>query len=582
MCSMTRILVIEDEATVRDTVQDILALENFDTLTAENGLIGLQLARHYHPDLIICDVMMPELNGHEVLSALLQDSATARIPFIFLTAKADRTDMRQGMTLGADDYLTKPFTPTELIQAIHSRLKKQTAIAQPYAEQIQQLQVGVDYLLNYNSLTQLPNQHFLEQQLAQLQTEVSLNNKMLPLLLFHLDQFDRLTEILGYEFGDKLLIAAANRLLEASTIASSIDLIAHIRNNHLALLLHPTCHETVESIAKSILASLISPFLINNHQVFLTASIGIALGAHASQTPKSLIAQAEIAVAHVRQQGGNLYLVYTPTLQPPVVRQLDLEASLRYALERHEFQVYYQPKIELQNQTIVGAEALLRWFHPQEGLISPAEFIPIAEATGLITSIGEWVLRTACNQAIAWHQAGYTTFHVAINLSALQLSQPNLTEMIVQVLTETGLDPRFLDLEITESLLMQNPQSALQILTNLKALGIRISIDDFGVGYSSLSYLQHFPFDHLKLDRCFVRNIANNPRNQTITTAVIQMAHGINLKVIAEGVEAENDLNFLQQQGCDLVQGYWFSPPVPAEQFQALLPLHTLDKFCVG
>lgn len=399
---MKKILVIEDDYVIRENLLKILKAERFDVMGAENGMQGLSLAMSNLPDVILCDVLMPELNGYGVLMALRANPATATVPFVFLTGKADRAEIRQGMELGADDYLTKPFTKAELVGAIAIRLKKQEAFAELY-----------------NTL--------------------------------------------------------------------------QIQSNELII----------------------------------------------QQNADEKLAQ--------------------------------LKTSLYSALKREEFLVYYQPQISMNTGKIVGAEALVRWKHHEKGLIPPTEFIPVAEKTGFIIPLGEWILQTACKQVQAWKNDGFSGLRVAVNLSPRQFHQPDLSSRVAQILEKIGLEPSSLELELTESLMVEDVSSAIATLTQLKNLGISLAIDDFGTGYSSLSYLTQYPFDALKIDRSFVRNITDDCKNAPIVKAIIEMAHSLRLKVIAEGVETETEKDFLWRSECDVMQGYLFSPPLSAADFEKLL-----------
>lgn len=385
------VLVIEDEAPIREIIYEMLEEANFKVITAENGRQGLSLAHEQMPDLVLCDVMMPGLDGYEVLTQLRQNLSTALTPFIFLTARADRPDIRRGMTLGADDYLTKPFTQHELLEAIEVRLNKQQLM---------------------HTLYTLPEE-------PQLPTK-------------------------------------------------------------------------------------------------------------------------EVAIA---------------------------ERELQLALQREEFQLYYQPQIDLQTGALFGAEALLRWQSPVRGMVSPAEFIPLAEATNFIIPLGQWVLQTACYQIKSWLESGLQPLLLSVNLSSAQFNQNDLVSHIAQILQETQVPPHLLGIELTESLLVKDVEQAIQRLKELRQLDLHVSIDDFGTGYASLGYLQHFPFDVLKIDRCFIRNINENRTNAAITTAVIHMAHDLSLSVIAEGVETGAEKDFLTEHDCNGMQGFLISPPLPAQEF---------------
>ena len=568
---MNKILVIEDEEPVLAGMSALLTAENFDVIGAENGKVGVKLAIKNQPDLIICDVTMPELDGYGVLRELRQNPATAMIPFIFLTAKSTKSDLRQGMELGADDYLTKPFTRDELLGAIAARFKKHTVMFEHYSTELKHTEEKVNHLVYYNNLTDLPNRLSLQEQFYQAIAHIDKlpSQSSISILSISLDRFSRVNDFLGYTLGDLLLKSVAERL---TMCVSSGDFVAHLQADIFAIILL-TDDKTKSDVGviHDILNTISQPFMLEGHEVFITASIGISRYPSDGGDIDTLIKNASLATFGAKKQGGNTYQFYTSDMQADSVDQLALESSLRRALEREEFQVYYQPQVELKTGNIVGVEALIRWQHPELGLISPATFIPLAEETGLIMPIGEWVLKTACAQTKAWQTAGFSSLRVAVNLSCRQFNQANLGESIVEILNNTGLAPQFLELEITESVLTQNESAAIKTLNKLKLLGIEISIDDFGTGYSSLSYLKKFPFSTLKIDRSFIRNINTDARCKNITMAIIQMSQKLNLKVIAEGVEAAEEVCFLCQHDCDEVQGYLFCRPVPPEELEKLL-----------
>ena len=583
---MKKILVIEDEEFVRENILELLDVEGFEVIGGENGQIGVDLAKTMIPDLILCDVMMPGLDGYGVLTALRQDSLTASIPFIFLTAKAAKADFRQGMELGADDYITKPFTRAELLGAIASRLKKQAALEQRYHTELQQAKDQLNYLIHYDSLTNLPNQLSLRERFKQVQPIDSRDQKLVTVLSLGLDRFNQINDNLGHAVGDLLLKAVADRITAS---VGSQDIVARLNAAQFAIILswekppfvledkQETCSPTtqykkdVARVAQTILTSLSQTFELANQELFITASIGIAVYPRDGTQIEQLLNHANTAMTQAKQHGGDQYQFYSAAFNIGSSERLALQSSLRHALERQELLVYYQPQVNLKTGKIVGTEALVRWQHPERGLVSPDKFIPIAEETGLIVPIGEWVLKTACQQTKIWQDAGFKALRVAVNLSSRQFSQIDLRHQLVAILMETGLDPKYIELELTESMLVQNTEVAIRRLNALKSLGVEIAIDDFGTGYSSLSYLQQFPFDILKIDRCFIRNITENPSNSAITKAIIEMAKTLNLKLVAEGVETESELSFVCQNQCDGMQGYLFSRPLPAHEFQQLL-----------
>lgn len=570
---MTKILVIEDEELVRDNLVELLDDENFEVIAAENGSVGVELARQKLPDLIVCDVMMPGLDGRGVLKQLRSDPQTARIPFIFLTAKATNADLRAGMELGADDYLTKPYKGDELLRAIAARLEKQAAVVAHYTTALQQAAQQLHHLVHYDLLTNLPNRLLLRSQFEQVlnapASPGNANRQLVPVLCLGLDRFHRLLDVLGMTCGDTLLLAVAQRLRDC---LSERDPLSRLEDDRFAIVLAGADRrQQIIQVVQTLLDTIARPFAVEGRDLYLTASIGIACYPHNGKTIDLLLQAALQGMSQAKQQGGNQYQFYTATLHVGSLDRLTLETSLRSALERDEFEVYYQPQVKLADGQIVGAEALLRWQHPERGLIPPDKFLSVAEETGLIVPIGEWVLQTACRQFQVWQQLGYAQLRLAVNLSGRQFIQPSLRQLLIDISMEVGFDLRYLELELTESIVVQNPEFSLRTLSALKALGVRIALDDFGTGYSSLNYLKTFPFDSLKIDPCFIKDLTSDETNVVLTTAIIKMARQLNLKTIAEGVDAEAELDFLYQQACDEMQGYFFSPPVPAAVFKKML-----------
>jgi len=566
---MKKILVIEDEEFVRENIVELLDAEGFEVFDADNGYRGLDVARMKLPDLILCDVMMPELDGFGVLKMLRKDGVLSAIPFIFLTAKAAKSDFRQGMELGADDYLTKPFTRTELLGAIATRLQKQATVKNRYHVELEQAKSQLNYLIHNDSLTKLPNRLSLQEQFKQIQQHNLNNQQLVTVLCIGLDRFNQINDNLGHTIGDSLLQAVAERL---SSCIGSQNTVARLNADQFVVVLSTIQHrKEAANFAQLILNKLSEIFRLAEQEIFITASLGIALYPRDGKEIEQLINHAHTAMIKAKQQGGDHFEFYTAAYNIGSSDRLALQTSLRYALERDELEVYYQPQVNLQTGEIFGAEALVRWHHPDRGIVSPNKFIPIAEETGLILAIGEWVLYTACKQVKIWQNSGFPNLQIAVNLSSRQFSQLDLRQQLVQILIKTGIDPRFIELELTESMLAQNTEVAIRRLNALKALGVKIAIDDFGTGYSSLSYLQQFPFDVLKIDRCFIRNITENANNAAITQAIIAMAKSLNLKLIAEGVETAAELSFVCQHKCDGMQGYLFSRPVPVQEFYKLL-----------
>lgn len=421
----------------------------------------------------------------------------------------------------------------------------------------------------HDALTGLPNRMLLNDRLTLTLAHAHRSQQMVALLFLDLDRFKKINDTLGHNVGDRLLQAVAKRL---TALVREGDTVARMEGDEFILLLPGIARaEDVARIARRILEAFKHPWMLDGQELHITASIGIALYPGDGEDAETLLKNAGIAMYRAKKQGRNNYQLYNQIMNVRTTKRLALGNSLRHALEREEFVVYYQPQVNISTGEITGVEALVRWQHPDLGLLSPAEFIPLAEETGLIIPIGEWVLRTACAQNKAWQDAGYRPVTVTVNISARQFQQQNLVETVGRVLKETGLDPHYLVLEITESAAMQNADLTIATLRSLKEIGIHISIDDFGTGYSSLSYLKYFPLDTLKIDGSFVQDLTTDPNNAAIVTAIITMAHSLKLKVIAEGVETQEQFTFLKQQKCDGIQGYLFSEPLPAGAFEKML-----------
>lgn len=432
-----------------------------------------------------------------------------------------------------------------------------------------QAEERIHYLAFHDTITELPNRVSFEERLTKGVSQAELSGKPLAVMFLALDRFKKFNDTLGHIIGDQLLRRVAERL---STFVREGDVIACFTSDEFAFLLKDIRDaDDAAEVARGLQGVLEPSFEIEDQELYVTASIGIGLYPHDGEDAQSLLKNSGAALYRAKQQGGNNYQFYTADMNERALKRLALENQLRWALERKEFRVYYQPQMRIDTGQISGMEALVRWQHPELGLVSPVEFIPLAEDTGLISPIGEWVLRTACAQTKSWHECGFASLHVSVNLSPRQFQQSDLLSMIERQLSETGLDPAFLELEVTESSVMKNPDSAISTLRELKEMGIKISIDDFGSGYSSLSYLKHLPIDVLKIDQSFVRDMTTDPKDAAIVMAIIQLAHSLQLKVNAEGVETDEQLRFLRLLRCDEMQGYLFCEPLPVEAFEQLL-----------
>jgi diguanylate cyclase (GGDEF)-like protein/PAS domain S-box-containing protein len=425
----------------------------------------------------------------------------------------------------------------------------------------------LNYMAFHDDLTGLPNQRLFRKELRVALKQAS-NKKEMALLFLDLDRFKHVNDSLGHAAGDKLLQIIADRLNKKIPKNSTL---ARMNGDEFVLLLPKiVCRNEVEQLAQELLQDLAIPVGLEGYDFHITSSIGIALYPYDGKDVEVLIKNADIAMHRAKLQGKNTYTFYAPTMDHNASERVALENDLRKGLENEEFVVYYQPQFNIKTGQIIGAEALVRWQHPTQGIISPQTFIPLAEETGLIVPLGEWVLRTACEQNKAWQRTGYVFMPIAVNLSMRQFMQDNLVDQIAQILKETGLDSKYLELEITESMTI-NEEHSIHTLEQLHNLGIRVCMDDFGTGYSSLSYLKKLPISKLKIDRAFVWDINTDSNDNQIITTIIAMAHNFNLSVVAEGVETEEQIDFLRKHHCEFVQGFLLSHPLPKEELEKLI-----------
>ncbi|MGH8750385.1 MAG: putative bifunctional diguanylate cyclase/phosphodiesterase [Burkholderiales bacterium] len=422
----------------------------------------------------------------------------------------------------------------------------------------------LSYLANHDALTGLPNRLLMEDRLRQVIAQAHRNGQLAALMLIDLDEFKMINESLGHHAGDVLLMEVARRIKQC---AREGDTVARLGGDEFAVILQNAgTVEHVSGVAQMILEEFARPLTIERQEVFTSASIGISLYPNDGSEPDILVKHADTAMYSSKKLGRSNHRFFTDDLNTKVRERIVLENGLRTAIQRNELRLYYQQKVAIASGRIIGVEALLRWQHPQLGLISPEIFIPIAEETGLIVPIGEWVMRTACEQIHLWHAASHK-LHVAINLSPYQFREEGLCDKLVAIMRQNAVPAGWLQVEITESLLMENAEKAIAALNILKSHGVAIAIDDFGTGYSSLSYLGRLPLDILKIDQSFVHNIANDEGNTAIVRAILALSKSLGMKVVAEGVECVNELDFLRAHDCDFAQGFLFSPPVESAAF---------------
>jgi diguanylate cyclase (GGDEF)-like protein/PAS domain S-box-containing protein len=432
----------------------------------------------------------------------------------------------------------------------------------------------LDYLAHYDALTGLPNRALLNDRLRQTTIAAGRHERVVTVMFLDLDRFKTINDTLGHDVGDLVLRTVADRL--AACVREG-DTVARLGGDEYAIILADMAQSRdAMGIAQKILDRVREPISLAGHELVISASIGITLYPADDARIEHLLKNADTAMYRAKEQGRNTYQFYTADMNAEAVLRLTLETDLRRALEHGEFLLHYQPQIDLKSGALIGMEALIRWRHPGERLVPPATFIPLAEDTGLIVPIGQWVMRTACAQNKAWQDAGLPALRVSVNVSARQFRQKSFPETVAAILRETGLGPAYLELEVTESLMMDHVEAAIMTLKEFHGMGIKLSIDDFGTGYSSLSYLRRFPIDSIKIDRSFIGSLATDSDQTAIVVAMISLAHTLRLRVVAEGVETAGQAAFLCEHGCDEGQGYLFSKPLAAELLVSLLRTGTL------
>ncbi|MBI5910497.1 MAG: EAL domain-containing protein [Betaproteobacteria bacterium] len=427
----------------------------------------------------------------------------------------------------------------------------------------------LDVLANYDALTSLPNRALFRQRLQRSLVHAQRYNEGLAVVLIDLDRFKNVNDTLGHEVGDRVLRAVAERL---KGCLREVDTLACLGGDEFAVLIEQVSDtRVVGSVARKLLQTVADLLVLDEQEYHITASIGISTYPADGSDGATLLKNADIAMHRAKERGMNNAQFYAAAMNAHSMARLSLETGLRHALERGEFLLHYQPKVDIVSGRIAGMEALVRWERPGSGMVPPADFIPLAEETGLIVPIGAWVLKAACERNRAWQRQGMPPLRVAVNLSARQFVQANLVSDVARVLDASGLAPAWLELEITESMVMGDPERAIQTLRQLKSMGVALAIDDFGTGYSSLGYLKRFPIDNIKIDRSFIKDIPRNNDDATITRTIIDLTHNLRLKVVAEGVETAAQLNFLREHGCDEMQGYYFSRPLAEDAFSTLV-----------
>jgi len=569
-CTAARIVIVDDEPLNSAELEAFLrSLGYRHVVTVAPGTDTLDTLRDERPDLVLLDLAMRQPTAFDVLGWMNTDRLLRHVPIVVVTERDERQDRLRALQLGAGDYLVKPIDPTDL------ELRLRNTLTTKFHH---------DRLAYTDGLTGLPNRESSLHRLEWALKFARRHNTAGAVLQIGLDRFKHINDALGPAMGDELLRAVGLRLL---TCIRDTDLVMRDTSSETAaqvargdgdeftvLLPAMTRSDHASIVAKRIVESMAEPFMLVGHELFVTCQVGIAAFPTDTLDKDMVLRQAKLAMRHGRAAGetaGSGFRFYSQELNSRSSNRLTLERELHHALERNELVLHYQPKVDMASGRICGAEALVRWQHPQRGLLAPGAFIEVAEESGLVVPLGDWVLHETLRQVADWRRLGLPALTVAVNVSSLQLRRAHMDRTVLDALARAGLDGASLCLELTESAIMDTGFNVTNTLQAIKEQGVRLALDDFGTGYSSLSYLRRFPIDELKIDRSFIVEChAGNNSAAIITQAIIAMAHGMRLSVVAEGVETPQQLAFLRANACDQYQGYLYSRPVPASEFEAL------------
>jgi diguanylate cyclase (GGDEF)-like protein len=549
------VLLVEDDHSTRLALRGILDLEGYRVIEAGDGEEAMQLYPRVRPDLVLLDARLPRQDGFTTCRQMLALPQAHRTPVLMITSLADEISVERAFRAGAADYITKPINFGVLRRRVTRLL--QAGASERHAHR----------LAYHDVLTGLPNRAGFRERLRERLQRADAGTR-LAVVALDLDRFKILNESLGHDVADEVLVQLADRIRRQ---LRADDLLGRVGSDEFGLAFEIEGPDTAVTVANKILASVGLPLHVDDQELVLGASIGIALYPADDSGLDGLIRHAETALNQAKSAGGGRHHFWQTHMSVAVRRRLDMETDLRKALERSELMLFYQPQMNLGSGLVTGVEALIRWQHPQRGLVSPADFIPLAEDTGLIGPIGEWVLREACRQNRLWQQHGLPPLRMAVNVSGHQLSAPEFVDTVARALEETDHAPQRLELEITETTLMRDLEASAKVLSRLRSLGVRLSIDDFGTGYSSLGYLKHLPVQTVKIDRSFVAELPENTHDAAITNGIIDMGHNLGLEIVGEGVETAAQMRYLRERGCDVIQGYLLHAPTTPGSIEAWL-----------
>jgi diguanylate cyclase len=555
------VMMIDDDVFTLEVIKEFLGEAGYSNIIAlSQPAEAIKEMRRTQPDVVLLDLLMPGISGFDILREMRADDELRFMPVIMLTAASDAETKLEALELGAADFLAKPVDPSELTLRLRNTLA---------------FKAYHDRLAHFDNLTDLPNRRSFIGSLSQVLRQPAATSGKVAVLHVDLDRFKQINETLGYDIGDTLLGAVAHRFRNAMSECQRTQgydlrdsfVLSRFGGDEFAVLI-PDLPEVAmaDHAARRMLASLAEPFRIGKHELFVTASIGIAVSPQDGTDVVTLLKHAEVAMHAAKQHGRDTCKYYSPELNALAMERLTLETGLRRAIDRSELVLHYQPQVEVATGRIIGVEALMRWQHPELGLIMPVRFISLAEEAGLIDELGNWALFEACRQVKAWEQAGFGGLTMSVNVATPQFRRAGFADTVRKALASAGIAPGQLILEMTESMLMTQAEQAIAQLHEIKSIGVGLSLDDFGTGYSSFSYLKNLPLDEIKVDRSFVADMETNPQSAAIVAAILALAEGLGLKVIVEGVETEAQLARLAARDCRYYQGFLYSRPEPAEQ----------------
>ena len=568
--SEAKIMLVDDERLNMEVLMAHLEEEGYaNFVMTDNSVDAFELVCKEEPDVLLLDLIMPEVTGFEILAQLRENESTQHLPVVVLTSSDDSKTKLKVLQLGATDFLAKPVDASELALRLRNTLS---------ARQYQ------DQLLNTDAVTGLPSKKVFDTTLSKVFDRSKEKNQNSALLLLSPIRLKAINDTFGRAAGDALLLTLANRVCSVLSIdryagnhaGSEFDFfnkqMFRLRGDAFAIIIPAfRDQEEIIDIGEELIASLDQPYLVDKQDVFLNSSMGISISLQDADNHDVWFSHSESALFESKQNSGSGYLFYSSEMDESARQYIQIESALRSALPSKQLFLVYQPKVDVQTGYIVGAEALIRWNHPEFGIVSPDLFISLAEKSGQIVEIGAWVMEEACKQSMQWRASGEKDFKIAVNVSIRQLADPGFVTTVSEIIEDSGIDASALQLELTENMIMDNPESNVVILNELKSLGLSLSIDDFGTGYSSLSYLQKFPIDELKIDRSFISEITSPLTKAPIVKAVVSLGHDLDLKLVAEGVETIHQLARLKALKCQVYQGYFCSPPIDAAEFGTML-----------